>query len=169
MMGFSMSAAKSTYELRAGESNRTRTVTPYTFCFNIILDRILRDISAGLGKAAYEQGLILKLEDGHRNRVEAREQFTDIRTSHGLETILVDLKFVPKASSRAIQLAYLLAFFSRRNAIASIKALAEGAEQFPFGTIDKVIVEGLPHWAFVARDFDSPIDGMPFMNLPKFG
>ena len=169
MMGFSMSAAKSAYTLRADESDRVRTVTPYTFCFNVTFDRILRDISAGLGKAAYEEGLILKLEDGHKNREEAREQFEDIRTRHGLEKILVDLQFVPKTSSRAIQLADLLAFFSRRNAIASIKARAEGAAQFPFETIDKVIVEGLPHWAFVATDFDNPHDGAPFINLPKFG
>ena len=47
MMGLSMSAVKDRYQLRAGESNRKRTVTPYAFCFNIINDWIFRDIRIG--------------------------------------------------------------------------------------------------------------------------
>jgi hypothetical protein len=41
MMGLSMSVLKGTYQVRAAESGRRRTVTLYAFCFNVIIDWIL--------------------------------------------------------------------------------------------------------------------------------
>jgi hypothetical protein len=47
MLGVSMSAVKETYSQRAKESARKRTVTPYSFCLNVIIDWLLRDIRTG--------------------------------------------------------------------------------------------------------------------------
>jgi hypothetical protein len=46
-LGMSMSALKETFASRAAESGRKRTVTPYTFCSNIIIDWVLTDIRVG--------------------------------------------------------------------------------------------------------------------------
>jgi hypothetical protein len=168
MMGLSMSTKKDVYSERAATSTRARTVTPYTFCFNVVIDRILRDISVGLGRTVHAEGLRLILEDGHRNAEEARAQFADIRVRHNVENVLVDLQFVPKTSSRAIQLADLLAFYSRRNGVALLKAKEQGAETYPIDTMDRLLVEGMPHWSMVATDFDNWENRSPMINLPRF-
>src|SRR5207249_12322507 len=58
MMGLSMSALKGSYQehamYRAGGSAPRRTVTSYTFCFQVIVDWILRDIR--IGRAANTEG-----------------------------------------------------------------------------------------------------------------
>lgn len=55
MLGVSMSCVKETYDQRAKESTRKRTSRPYTFCMNVIIDWILRDIRTG--RAAWEEGV----------------------------------------------------------------------------------------------------------------
>ena len=47
LLGMSMSALKSVYKDRAAESDRKRTVTPYTFCSNVLIDWVMRDIRVG--------------------------------------------------------------------------------------------------------------------------
>src|ERR1700722_10521879 len=47
LLGVSMSCVKETYDQRAKESTRKRTSRPYTFCMNVIIDWILRDIRTG--------------------------------------------------------------------------------------------------------------------------
>ena len=77
MMGLSMSALKGSYQehamYRAGGSAPRRTVTSYTFCFQVIVDWILRDIR--IGRAANTEGVALVLECGHENNPEAEKEF----------------------------------------------------------------------------------------------
>jgi hypothetical protein len=80
-----ISAAKETYATRASESDRKRTVTPYTFCFNVIIDWLLRDIR--VGGAANTEGVALILECGHENNPEAEQCFYDVRALHKLESV----------------------------------------------------------------------------------
>lgn len=86
MMGLSMSALKGAYEMRAEKSGRKRTVRPYTFCFNVIIDWILRDIR--IGRAANTEGVALILEHGHENNPEAEKEFYVIRQMHNIEHLL---------------------------------------------------------------------------------
>jgi hypothetical protein len=46
-LGMTMSALKGVYDARAAESYRKRTVTPYSFCFNRIIDWILTSVAVG--------------------------------------------------------------------------------------------------------------------------
>jgi hypothetical protein len=156
MMGLSMSALKEKYQLRADESGRKRTVTPYTFCFNAIIDWILRDIR--IGRAANTEGVALILECGHDNNAEAEQQFYEIRKLHKLEDALHSISFVSKGSCRAIQLADLLAFYSRRDGVALGKAKEGGGDTYPMDIILKVLIEDLPHRSFVATDFGESLD-----------
>ncbi len=167
MIGMSMSVLKDTYKRRADSSSRKRTVTPYTFSFNVIIDWILRGIMTG--RAAHEEGVGLILEDGHQNNPEAEQQFYNIRKLHKVEHILKFISFVPKDACRAIQLADLLAFYSRRSGVSLIEARKKGLKAYPIDTMDRIIVEGLPHRAMVATDFEQPSIPSRFFDFSGFG
>src|SRR5262249_28072734 len=81
MMGMSMSALKGSYREHAIErsegSPARRTVTPYTFCFQVIVDWMLRDIR--IGRAVNTEGVGLVLESGHENNAEAENEFYWVR------------------------------------------------------------------------------------------
>ncbi len=135
-------------------------MTPYTFCFNVIIDWILRDIS--VGRLAHTEGVSFVLESGHENNGEAERAFYDVRKLHSLEGVLRSMCFVPKEHCRAIQMADLLAFYSRRHGVAMEKAPAKEraqAQSSP-GIMMNIITESVPHRAFVATDF-GPRAGQP--------
>jgi hypothetical protein len=163
MMGLSMSALKGTYAVRAAESGRKRTVTPYCFCFNVIVDWILRDIR--LGKFSNSEGVAFVIESGHENNDEAEQEFYAVRRLHGIEHLLHSIKFVPKDDCRAIQLADVLAFYSRRDGVAMERAQRECRPHVPEDML-KVLVETTPHRGFVATDFGPNSPGRPFWSLP---
>lgn len=155
MMGLSMSALKGTYTEhavhRADRINPRRTVAPYTFCFQVIVDWILRDIR--LGRAAHTEGVALFLECGHENNPQAEHEFHYVREHYGLQNTLHSISFVPKASCRAIQMADLIAFYSRRDGVGLLKAKEKGSETYESDTMVKIICENLPLRGFVATGF----------------
>jgi hypothetical protein len=158
MMGMSMSALKGKYKVRAAESGRKRTSTPYTFCMNVIIDWLLRDIRTG--RMANNQGVKLILEHGHVNNAEAEQSFYQIRNMHKIAHLLHSISFVPKESCRAIQLADLLAFYSRREGVAIEKAKRLGEPAYPMETMTRIVCENLPHRGFVATDFGPEAEGI---------
>jgi hypothetical protein len=113
----------------------------------------LRDIR--IGHAANTEGVAFILECGHENNPEAEKEFFAIRKLHKIEHILHSIRFVPKDSCRAIQLADLFAFYSRRDSAAMEKAKTEGRDKYQIETMIRIITEGLPHRGFVATDFGS--------------
>jgi hypothetical protein len=157
-LGMSMSVLKETYASRATESGCKRTATPYTFCSNVIIDWVLRDIR--VGRIANIEGVAFILEAGHENNPEAEWNFYEMRRQHNLGVILRSISFVPKESCRAIQMADLFAFYSRRHGIAMERAPIEERAQMQRspGTMLNIITESVPHRAYVATDFgpDSP-------------
>jgi hypothetical protein len=114
LIGFSASAAKGAYKQRADESGRRRTITPYAWCFNLLIEWVLTDIR--IGKLTHSEGLAFILETGHQNNAEAEAVFHDVRRRHAdAASALRSISFVPKESCRAIQMADLCAFYSRRH------------------------------------------------------
>jgi Protein of unknown function (DUF3800) len=154
MLGVSISVVKDTYKRRAKESGRKRTVTPYTYGFNTIIDWLLRDIRTG--RAVWNEGLALVLECGHENNPEAEEQFYKIRKQHTIEHILRSSSFVPKEHCRAIQMADLFAFYTRRDSAALEKAfrLRNNPRDYEPEAMVKIIAERGQFRSFVATDFD---------------
>ncbi|WP_316203972.1 DUF3800 domain-containing protein [Bradyrhizobium sp. SZCCHNS3051] len=122
MMGVSVAAVKDTY--RSHKANRAQsrrqTTSPYAWCLNWIVDNALR--STVVGKEANTHGLSLILECGNEHNTEAEKNFYAIRDEHKLEAVLRSISFVPKQECRAIQIADLLAFYSRRHGVAMEKA-----------------------------------------------
>jgi len=166
MLGVSMSCVKSTYDHRAKQSKRKRTTRPYTFCFNVILDWLLRDIRTG--RAVWEAGLAFVLETGHRNNPEVEKHFYEVRKLHKLERQLRSICFVPKDNCRAIQMADLFAFYSRRDSAAIEKRGSVGGSEH-MDPVLKIIVEKGQFRAFVATDFEpGPLSGKPSWPLPPF-
>jgi Protein of unknown function (DUF3800) len=167
-LGMSMSATKDRYKKRAAESDRKRTVTPYTFCSNVIIDWVLLDIR--VGRIANTEGVAFILESGHQNNVEAEINFHDVRKLHNLDSVLLSMSFVPKDNCRAIQMADLFAFYSRRHGVEMERAM--GAERSRLlrepGVMLNIITESVPHRAFVATDFGGrELPHMPSWRMPQ--
>jgi hypothetical protein len=89
----------------------------------VINDWILRDIR--IGRAANADGVAYVIETGNEHNVEAEEQFHAVSKLHGLEGILRSICFVGKVCCRAIQMADLVAFYSRRHGEAMARAPLE--------------------------------------------
>jgi uncharacterized protein DUF3800 len=156
ILGVSISAHKDTYKMRAEESDRKRTVTPYTFCLNVIVDWLLRDYRTG--KTAWSQGIALVVECGNEHNAEAEQSFHEIVKEHHLSDVLRSISFVPKKHCRAIQMADLIAFYSRRDGVARVKAGIERWNKVEPDIMLKIMLEGIQHRTFIAIDFgpDAP-------------
>jgi Protein of unknown function (DUF3800) len=150
-VGYSHSAVKDTYLAHARERKPQRTNTPYAFCFDRIVDWILRDIR--VGGIANTEGVAFILECGHENNQDAQRSFYEVRKEHGLGDVLRSISFVGKESCRAIQIADLLAFYSRRHGAAMEAAPIHTRSEVKPSTMINIISEGVPIWAFVATDF----------------
>jgi hypothetical protein len=162
LLGVSASALKATYETRAAESARKRTVKPYTFCANMILDWLLLDIK--IGRIANTEGTTLIIESGHEHNAEAEQHFSNLRKLHKLEDILRPIRFVTKDDCRAVQMADLFAFYSRRHGVAMEAAPPyerERMQRTP-GQMLNIMTERLRHRAFVANEFGPTGTGSRF-------
>ena len=158
-----MSALRGIYKVRAEEHKRKRTITPYSFCFNVIVDWVLNGTATG--RLAREDGVTFILEAGHRNNSEAEWLFNDIRTKFGLESVLRSISFVTKKECRAIQMADLIAFYSRRHGVAHIKA-HERREREPREPMMDLIAGSVPVRSFVATDFGAAAKELPYWRPP---
>lgn len=155
LMGVSMSAHKDKYEEhsidRAQGDQPRRTVTPYVFCFQVVVDWLLRDIR--VGRLVNTEGIKLILETGHENNAQAEQEFEVVRNRYNLQNVLHSISFVPKNHCRAIQLADMIAYYSRRDGVAYLKAIEEQREKYDQDTVLKSLLEIAPHRAFVATGF----------------
>jgi hypothetical protein len=158
LLGLSASATKGVYKQRADESNRKRTITPYAWCFNLIVNWVMTDVR--LGRIAHAEGAAFILESGHENNPEAEAVFHDIRRLYlDAAVVLRSISFVPKEKCRAIQMADLFAFYSRRHGVAIHRAPQHKKDEVRRtpGTMLNIITESVPHRAYVASDFGPDI------------
>jgi hypothetical protein len=152
VFGVSMSAQKGNYKNHAlyrADTART-TVAPYTFCFQVICDWLLRDIR--IGRRVHTEGVKFLLEKGHKNNAQAKKEFEWVRKHYELESVLLSIDFVDKDSCRAIQLADLLAFYSRRDGVALLKS-KESDDDYEMDRMLKILCEKIVHRGFVATGF----------------
>ncbi len=147
-LGVSMSAHKVNFAQRANERGRKRPVTAYTICFNTILDYLLKSVL--LGRLIHTEGISFILECGNENNMELEQRFYEIRTKYHLETIFRSICFVPKDACRAIQVADLLAFYTRREA----RALISKGRNIKSEPMMNFIGGSVPLWSYVALDVE---------------
>ena len=159
LFGVSFSVQKAGYATRAAEAVkrglRKRTVTPYTYCMTAILNWMLLDIQ--LGKSVNEDGLALILECGNEHNEEARQSLEVIKKLHNLDQVK-SLSFVPKSACRAIQMADLFVYYTRRHN----RNVKIAGQEPPVDPVLRVILEGLRCRTFVATDFGPDIKASRF-------
>jgi len=148
---------KKAYQDKAKRSD-LRVASQLAFAFNWMIDRVLTDPL--VGKDAYEQGVAFILETGHENNPDAERCFHAVREQHKLD-MLRSISFVPKQSCRAIQVADLLAFYSRRNSAAMEKAGPRKRHKVEAEAVLKIIGEAVPIRPFVATGFWNRGDRLP--------
>ena len=162
MLGVSMAAEKASFQEVREERGKVRTSSAYGWCFNVIVDWLLRDIRTGA--VANTEGVAFILERGHENNPDAERAFHEIRNRFGLQDTLKSISFVPKEACRAIQLADLLAFYSRRTNEKLLRAKKEGLEEYAVETMERILVEGANHRGFVATEFGDGAEGSRFLS-----
>ena len=95
------------------------------------------------------------LETGHQHNPDAERCFHTVRKKFGLESRLRSISFVGKENCRAIQMADLLAFYSRKHGVQTEKT-RDGkprSAEFWDGPMMNIISLAVPVRAFVATDF----------------
>lgn len=153
--GISVGTVKDKYDMWRASSNKTITLTPYAFSFNAILDHLLRDTE--VGRLAHTEGMRFVIELGHENNPDALRAFNDVRAKFDMANVLRDITFVGKDDCRAIQLADLWAFYSRRGHEKLLRASESGKESYEVDTMERLIVEGMTHWGFIPNSFGDPV------------
>jgi hypothetical protein len=151
-LGLSMSVLKSVYRQRVKDSP-DRKITPYAYCFTAIFNWALNDIR--IGRESNTDGVSFILETGHHHNPDAERCFHAVRQKFGLQSRLRSISFVGKEDCRAIQMADLLAFYTRRHGVATEKTRAGRSRSAEFweSPMMNIISLAVPIRAFVATDF----------------
>ena len=158
-LGLTISVEKKNYEAQRKESRARgdQRRTPYTYCLNVLCNRLLSDknswssaVIRQVREAIHSEGLSFVIESGHENNAEAKRSFEDTKRQNPLEGVLRAMSFETKRDSRAIQVADLFAYYSRRHVRAKRHEFVDGegrCEVKP-DPIFRIILRSLHH-----RDF----------------
>jgi hypothetical protein len=116
-----------------------------------------------VGKIANTDGVAFVLETGHENNPDAEQAFNEIRRVYNLERTLHSISFVGKEACRAIQIADMFAFYSRRHSVAIERAQADAKLTVPFSSVLNILTGSVAHRAFLVTDVsDEEAFGSPF-------
>ena len=154
-LGLSVSVLKINYQARREESRAKgmEKSSPYCYCFRVLWDGLLSDRNSWVSDeisqvrdAVRAEGASFILERGHENNTEVKHHFQEVRQRHKLEGVPGLVSFHAKQDSRAIQLADLFAYYSRRN--------VTNREQGKNGTepILEIICRSIRHHDFLVTD-----------------
>jgi hypothetical protein len=113
-IGLTMSVLKSAYKQRKIETGLDRTMSPYGYCFGVIMNHLLVDevLEKILGQNGVDISFII--EGGNKNDNNILNVFNAVRRKYKLENKLKSISFMDKESSKALQLADFFAYYSRR-------------------------------------------------------
>jgi hypothetical protein len=113
-IGLTMSVLKSTYNKRKIETGLDRAMSPYGYCFSVIMNDLLVDeiLRQSLGRDGFDISFII--EGGNKNDNNVLNVFNAVRRKYNIENKLKSISFMNKDSSKALQLADFFAYYSRR-------------------------------------------------------
>jgi hypothetical protein len=149
-MGVSMSCLKSQYLARKAESGLGKNQSAYGFAFAAAMNAILRDDT--LGRIARWEGISFVLEDGNKNNSGIIESYYRIKKQYEAE-FLGSISVVSKMQCAAIQMADLMAFFTRRQTEAME---ANNREPIEFDRYLKIMRRGIRDVGHAITDFQEP-------------
>jgi len=113
--GISRSIPKSHYRMRKQQLGYNPSLSAYGFAFGTIVFSLNHGDEFGLSDRVRAEGVAYRVESGHKNNPDL-ERYVKSEVEHGNLHADTSIEFVSKRSCRAIQLADLYAFYSRRRA-----------------------------------------------------
>ncbi len=114
--GLSVTVLRSQFDRKKAETGLSKNQSAYGFAFNWILDSLLKNKDIQLGVEKFGATLSIKVENGNHNNKELLEAYQYIRSKYSLNKKLKDMSFVGKTDCIAVQMADVVAYFSRRHA-----------------------------------------------------
>ncbi|MEO0440791.1 MAG: DUF3800 domain-containing protein [Pseudomonadota bacterium] len=114
LLGISHSIKKKGFGDIKKESRLLSQTSPYGAAFNTICGSMV--INPLFGGEIQKEGVSFVVEAGHKNNAELGKMFSTLQTAEWTSGILKSIDFAQKGDCRAIQLADLNAFYSRRQA-----------------------------------------------------
>ncbi len=114
LRGVGISIEKASFNKARQDHNMLQSVGPFVYCISPILRKLCGD--GEVWEAIEREGFSVTLEDGNKNNTAVQIEFRKIAHRHQLEEYLRSIEVEPKGSSRALQLADYLAYFSRQEA-----------------------------------------------------
>lgn len=148
--GISFSALSDVHTQRKTETGLSKSQSAYGWCFNAILDRLLRDEGILEGINKHGATISLKIEEGNKNNSGILQLYGNIIEQYCLEDRLGSLEFIHKKQCFAIQMADAIAFYSRRHAQL---CEANARRSMPFDRYLKIMCDRIPHIGILATDF----------------
>ncbi len=167
-LGVAMAASKAAYRDGLKHRKSKRTVSPYTHCFTVAVNWLTTDVR--VGHDIHAQGLAFILEQGHQNNAEAGKQMHGLRKKYPNDLkCLRSISEAPKEECRAIQMADLLAFYTRRmTALSPGERRIDGPDTLSVQMVN-IIRASVPHRSLAAEVFGddyASLPGMPGPPLP---
>jgi hypothetical protein len=146
-LGISISCLKSQFVARKENTGLSKRQSPYGFAFTAAMNVIVGD--GVLGPTARREGISFVLEDGNKNNSGIIKSYRRIKEQHKAD-FLKCISVVGKRSCVAIQMADLMAFFTRRQACAME---ANGREPVDFDRYLVVMRKGIRDIGHAITDF----------------
>lgn len=148
-LGISHSCLKATHLARKADTGLGKNQSPLGFAFAAILNDVVVDPI--LGRDAKFDGIEFVLEDGNKNNSGIIKSYGNIKRQHGAD-FLKEIRVVGKRDCVAVQMADLMAFFSRRQAC---QMESNDREPVEFDKYLKIMMRGIRTIGRASTDFYS--------------
>jgi hypothetical protein len=145
--GISISVQKKSYDLRKLELGLNHRMSAFGFCFNVIIDRLLREPE--IGRLVASNGVSFVVESGTTYNASLDHIFHGVRKRHRLEDRLKSISFADKIDVKALQLADLLAFHAKRH----FAQCNERGRNIPASGVLWKATQRIRTWAYFANNF----------------
>lgn len=146
-LGISHSCLKATHAARKADTGLGKNQSPLGFAFAAVLNDVVGD--PVLGRDAKFDGVEFVLEDGNPNNSGIIKSYGNIKQQHKAD-FLKEIRVVGKRDCIAIQMADLMAFFSRRQAC---QMEANNREPVEFDKYLKIMQRGIRYVGRASTNF----------------
>jgi len=146
-LGISHSCLKAAHAARKADTGLGKNQSPLGFAFVAVLNDVVDDPE--LGRDARFDGIEFVLEDGNHNNTGIIKSYANIKRLHKAD-FLKEIRVVGKRDCVAVQMADLMAFFSRRQAC---QMETKGREPVEFDKYLKIMMRGIRNVGRASTDY----------------
>jgi hypothetical protein len=160
-LGVSHSCLKATHAARKADLGLGNNQSPLGFAFAAVLNDVVGDTV--LGRDVKFDGIEFILEDGNHNNSGIIKSYTNIKRRHKAD-FLKEIRVVGKRDCIAVQMADLMAFFSRRQAC---QMEANGRKPVEFDKYLQIMMQGIRNVGRASTDFGGDSRHRPSHGRPS--